>query len=237
MTDLVLANVIVAVAAFVQAASGIGFAMVAVPLLALIDLDYVPGASLFAMLGLSLMMVYRGWRDIEGEGLAALLPGLGVGTVIGAFFVGSLPASAMGLIFGCIVLIGLMIGQLGIVIQRSNASSAFSGVIAGLMGTVAGIHGPALVVIHQNTAPKNARATIAMIFIIASILSLFSLHLSGLFGQLDILVGLTLWPGVLVGYALALSFGHHISDKLARSTMLSLAALSALLLIATSLSS
>lgn len=235
MTDLVLANVIVAVAAFVQAASAIGFAMVAVPLLALIDLDYVPGASLFAMLGLSLMMVCRGWKDIDGEGLSTLLPGLGVGTAVGALFLGALPASAMGLIFGSIVLVGLIIGQLGFVSRRSNASSAFSGMIAGLMGTMAGIHGPALVVIYQNAAPRNARATIALIFLIGSSLSLLSLHLSSLFGPAELLIGLALWPGVLTGYVSAVGVGHLISDSLARHIMLSLAALSALFLIATSL--
>lgn len=235
MTDLVLANVIVAVAAFVQAAAGIGFAMVAVPLLALIDLGYVPGASLFAMLGLSLMMVCRGWRDIDGQGLSALFPGLGFGTAVGAFFLGSLPASAMGLIFGSLVLVGLLIGQLGFVLRRSIASSAFAGVIAGLMGTMAGIHGPVLVIIYQNTAPRNARATIALIFVIASSISLISLHLSGLFGKSELLMGLALWPGVLIGCVLAVSFGHLISDKLACRIMLSLAASSALFLIATSL--
>ncbi len=235
MTDHVLANVIVAVAAFVQAASGIGFAMVAVPLLALIDLGYVPGASLFAMLGLSLIMVCRGWRDIDTEGLSTLLPGLGAGTTIGALFLGSLPASAMGLIFGSIVLIGLMIGHFGVALGRSTASCVLSGLIAGLMGTMAGIHGPALVVIYQNAAPRNARATIALIFIIGSSLSLLSLYLSGLFGAAELLTGLALWPGVLTGYIFAVAIGHRISDNLARRTMLGLAALSALLLIATSL--
>ncbi len=233
MTEFVLATVIVAVAAFVQAAAGIGFAMVAVPMLALINLGYVPGASLFAMLALCLMMVCRGWRDIDGEGLSALLPGLGVGTLVGALFLGSLPASGMGLIFGSAVLIGLLIGQMGFVLRRSITSSALSGMIAGFMGTMAGIHGPALVVVYQKMAPRNARATIALIFIIASTLSLSSLYFTGLFGQRELLMGLTLWPGVLIGYVLAISCGHRISDIVAHRTMLGLAALSALLLIMT----
>ena len=99
---------------------------------------------------------------------------------------------------------------------------------------MAGIHGPALVVIYQNSAPRNARATIALIFIIGSSLSLLSLHVSGLFGRAELLMGLALWPGVLVGYISAIGAGHRISDSLARRIMLCLAASSALLLIATS---
>lgn len=231
MSDLVIANAIVAAAAFVQAAAGIGFAMVAVPLLALIDLSYVPGASLLAMLGLSCMMFSRGWRDVDGNGLPALLSGLGVGTVAGTLSLGSLQESALGVIFGSLVLLGLIIGQSGLSVRRSCVSSALSGSVAGLMGTVAGIHGPALVVIYQNATPQQARATIALIFIIGSTLSLLALHLSGVFGRAELLMGLTLWPGVVIGYASALRIGEHIPDRWARRIMLSLAVLSALLLI------
>ena len=215
MTDLALANAVVALAAFVQAAAGIGFAMIAVPLLALVDLSYVPGPSLFAMLGLSLIMTGRGWHDIERLGLAALLPGLAVGTVIGVHLFGMLPPSAMGAIFGSIVLIALALGQAGLVPRRTTPSLAMSGAIAGLMGTVAGIHGPALAVVYQDVAPRTARATIALIFVIAICLSLVSLHLGTLFSQAELLMGFALWPGVLTGYILAICVGHHISDRLA----------------------
>ena len=235
MTDLIIANAIVAAAAFVQAAAGIGFAMVAVPLLALIDLSYVPGASLFAMLCLSLMMLCRGWRDVDGNGLPALLFGLGAGTVAGALLLGSLQKSTFGVIFGSLVLFGLIIGQSGFSVRRSSLSSALSGSVAGLMGTMAGIHGPALVVIYQNVAPRKARATIALIFVIGSMLSLCFLHLSGLFGRAELMMGFTLWPGAVTGYAFAHVLGERIADDWARRTMLSLAALSALLLIAGSL--
>jgi len=49
------------------------------------------------------------------------------------------------------------------------------------------------------------------------------------------MMGLALWPGVLVGYLLAIGLGHRISDGSARRLMLGLATLSALLLIAKSL--
>lgn len=235
MIDLALANVVVAIAAFVQAASGLGFAMVAVPLLALIDLGYVPGPSLVAMLGLSLIMAFRGWHDVDRRGLLALLPGLGLGTVIGAYALGMLPASAMGVLFGSMVLIALAGGQIGLIPGRSMPAFALFGTVAGSMGTMAGIHGPPLVILYQDAVPRTARATIALIFIIASCLSLLSLHLNQLFNQDGMLMGLALWPGVLAGYVLAISVGHYISDGMARRTMLGLAALSALLLIAKSL--
>ncbi|MGI9500444.1 MAG: sulfite exporter TauE/SafE family protein, partial [Geminicoccaceae bacterium] len=189
MADILLANIVVMFAALIQTASGIGFAMIAVPLLALVDLGYVPGPSLLAMLGLSLVMALRGWRDVDRQGLSALLAGLGIGTVVGALSLGALPQSATGLLFGIMVLIALAAGQVGFVPGRSTPAFAFSGAVAGLMGTMAGIHGPALAVLYQGAPPRTARATIALIFIVASCLSLLSLHLSQLFDRAGLLAG------------------------------------------------
>ena len=235
MIDLMAASVIVAFAAFMQAASGIGFAMIAVPLLALVDLGYVPSPTLFAMLGLSLIMACRGWRDIDRQGLVALLPGLCFGTVIGALALDALPQSVFGLLFGSMVLIALIVGQIGYLPERSGSSFVISGTFAGLMGTMAGIHGPALAVLYREAAPRTARATIALIFIVASCLSLLSLYLAGLFDRTDVLMGMALWPGIIAGYILAISVGRYISDVLSRRAMLSSAALSALILIVKSL--
>ena len=235
MTEWALANAVVAIAALVQATSSIGFAMIAVPLLALIDIGYVPGPSLFAMIGLSLIMAAREWRHVDYRGLSLLLPGLVVGTALGALALGRFPVSAMGLLFGSMVLIALAVGRIGFVLERSRPALAASGAIAGLMGTMTGIHGPALAVLYQDAPPPAARATIALIFVIASCLSLLSLYANLLFDRTDLIAGLALVPGVLLGYLLAVGAGHRISDALARHVMLALAALSALLLVGRSL--
>lgn len=230
--DLLLANAAVAFAAFIQTASGIGFAMIAVPLLALIDFALVPGPSLLAMLALSLVMGAQGWREADREGLLTLLPGLVVGTVIGALALGALPASSLGILFGSMILIALAVGRIGIVPSRSPRSFALFGTAAGAMGTMAGIHGPALVILYQNAPTKTVRATIALIFIVASCLSLISLYLSDLIDYRALTTGFALWPGVAAGYVLALVARSLIDDQLARRLMLGLATLSALLLIA-----
>lgn len=230
--DLLLANAAVAFAAFIQTASGIGFAMIAVPLLALIDFAFVPGPSLLAMLALSLAMAAQGWREVDRDGLLTLLPGLVVGTVIGALALGALPASSLGVLFGSMILIALAVGRIGIVPRRSPRSFALFGTAAGVMGTMAGIHGPALVILYQDAPTRTVRATIALIFIVASCLSLISLYLTDLVDDRALMIGLALWPGVAAGYVLALCARNLIQDSVARRLMLGLATLSALLLIA-----
>ena len=232
--QLALANLVVCVAGFLQASAGIGYAMIAVPLLVLIDIAYAPGPSLFAMLFLSLTMALAGRADIDRQGLASLLPGLCLGTVAGALLLGALSPAWFRLVFGIIILTALAIGLFVKAPPRSPASYGAGGFTAGLMGTISGIHGPPLAVLYQRADPARARATIALIFVIASVLSLVSLHLEGLFGQPQVVMGLSLLPGLALGYLLARRGRAHISDALASALMLAVAGVSAIVLIAKS---
>lgn len=233
--QVALANLVVCVASFLQASAGIGYAMIAVPLLLLIDLGYAPGPSLFAMLFLSLTMMLAGRADIDRQGLASLLPGLCLGTVAGALLLGALSPVWFGLVFGVVVLAALAISLFVAAPPRSRASYGAGGFAAGLMGTISGIHGPPLAVLYQRADPARARATIALIFVIASVLSLVSLNLEGLFGRAQMTMGLSLLPGLALGYLLALRSRAHISDALARALMLTVAGVSAIVLIGKSI--
>lgn len=229
--ELLVANIVVGFAGFVQTTTGVGFAMIAVPILVLIDLSYAPGPSLFVMAFLAIAMVVGAWRDVDGKGFSALFPGLAVGTLVGSQLLGLLSASAFGLVFGSIVLAGLALGRIGFAPRRTPVVNASGGFVSGLMGTISGIHGPPLAVLYQRAEPAKARATIAFVFVFASVLSLISLHLNGYFGREEALAGLALLPGLVAGFAIAMSGRRFIPDRVARSAMLAIAAFSAVTLI------
>ena len=229
--NVVLANLIVCLAGFVQASVGIGFAMIAVPLLVLVDIAYAPGPSLFVMLFLSTAMVLVAWRDIDTNGLTMLLPGLLAGTIASTFLFELLTPTFFGLFLGSVVLAILVLGQLGYTPRRSPLEYGAGGVLAGLMGTLLGIHGPPMVVLYQNASPAQARATIALVFVIGSCLSLASLHRADLFGAVELRAGLFLLPGLGMGFAIAQKLHNLVSPQFARIAMLSIAALSSAILI------
>lgn len=229
--ELLVANVIVGFAGFVQTTTGVGFAMVAVPMLVLVDLSYAPGPSLFVMLFLSIAMVAGSWSDVDRQGFATLFPGLFLGTIAGSRLLGMLSASAFGLVFGFIVLAALALGRMGFAPRQSPVVNASGGFVSGLMGTISGIHGPPLAVLYQRADPARARATIAFVFVIASVLSLVSLNSAGYFGRDEALAGLALVPGLVVGFVLASTGRRFISDSVARNAMLWIAAISAITLI------
>jgi len=233
--ELLIANAIVAFAGFVQTTTGVGFSMIAVPMLVLVDLIYAPGPSLFVMLFLAIAMVLGSWRDVDRHGFGFLLPGLLVGTVVGSQVLGLLSATAFGLVFGFIVLGALALGRIGFAPEPSPVVNASGGFVSGLMGTISGIHGPPLAVIYQRSEPARARATIAFVFVIASVLSLISLYSTGHFGKEEAVAGLTLLPGLAIGFTVAHTGRRFVSDGVARNAMLAIAAISAIILIGKSL--
>jgi hypothetical protein len=233
--EFIVASVIVCLAGFVQATTGIGFAMIAVPLLALVDLEYAPGPILFAMLFLAIAMAFGSWSDVDTKGFPYLFSGLVLGTVTGSVVVGILTDTALGVTFGAIVLVGIGIGAMGYAPHRSPGVNIIGGTVSGAMGTISGIHGPPLAVLYQNASPRVARATIAFVFVLASGLSLMALSVAGLFGMSELRLGVSLIPGVALGFVIASRWRRFISDSVAKTGMLSIAAISSVVLIARSL--
>lgn len=74
---MIVANLIVAVAAFLQASVGVGFAMIAVPLLLILDPELVPVPVLSAMTVLAAAMLIRERDAFDRKGVMALLPSVG----------------------------------------------------------------------------------------------------------------------------------------------------------------
>lgn len=233
--EFLIANAIVAIAAYVQTTTGVGFAMIAVPMLVLIDLSYAPGPALFVMLFLAVAMVAGSWRNVDTKGFTSLLPGLLVGTLAGSRLLGVLSPNAFGVVFGVMVLAALVVVLIGSAPKQSRGVNVGGGFASGLMGTVSGIHGPPLAVVYQRSDHAEARATIAFVFVIASTLSLVSLHRAGYFGQDEVIAGLTLLPGLVVGFVAASTGRRFVSDRVARNSMLIIAAISATVLIARSI--
>jgi len=81
-TELVVLNLAIALAGIVQASAGLGFAMVANPLLALINIAYLPGPMLFANLFLSSAILWREGPSLDRREMPPLMTGLLVGTFL-----------------------------------------------------------------------------------------------------------------------------------------------------------
>ncbi len=198
--ELIAANLVVFLAAVLQAATGVGFAMVAVPLLALISLAWVPAPMLICNIALSVFIMHRGRREVERSEAPPLVAGLALGTFAGAGILAQFEGQGLGVMIGAIivaaVLASLFTPQLRITRLRL-LSAAFVG---GATGAIAAMHGPPLIILYQRERPERVRATMAGVFIFGSFLALGSLWLAGLFGWEQLWRGLVLLPGVALGF-------------------------------------
>jgi uncharacterized membrane protein YfcA len=152
---LVVANLIVLAATAVQASVGLGFALVAVPLLALVDLDFVPGPSLFVSLFLALAMTSVGRAAIDKAELLRIAAGVALGTAGGAMVLVFLRPENMAQLFGALILAAVAISLTGRQLPLTTANLIGAGTVSGIMGTLSGIHGPPLALVYQSARRRR----------------------------------------------------------------------------------
>jgi len=80
---------------------------------------------------------------------------------------------------------------------------SIAGGAAGIMGTMVGIHGPAIALVLQNAKPAIARAMLGAFFTAAYLCSVVALGAVGLFGWSDVARAVILLPGVGLGLVAA----------------------------------
>lgn len=186
--------------ALVQGASGFGMAMIAAPLLALIDPRFVPGPIIAASIVISPLVARRDRAHIDFVGLKYALAGSAVGTVLAAAILLYVSKEGLSLLFAAVVLIGVAVSASGWHVAPSRKNNVLAGVLAGVMGTTASINGPPLALLYQNQRGQQMRGTLAGYFLVAAVLALVALRAVGRYGLVEVQFSLLLAPGVLLGF-------------------------------------
>lgn len=234
--DGLTADLVITLGAVLQASTGLGAGLLVVPLLALINLDLVPGPVIFASLALSGLMTYRGRDDIKRDHLHTVGAGLVAGMLGGMMSLAHLAPSSLGLLFGSLILLAVLLTALGLKVRTTRASSLLTGAVAGFMGMTAAIGAPVLALLYQHEEGKTLRATLAFLYLFSSIGALLLLHLVGRFQWQHALLGLSLVPGILIGYLAAGKVAPLLDQGYVRPIVLLMSATSALTLIWRSMS-
>lgn len=110
-----------------------------------------------------------------------------------------------------------------------------AGLIAGFMGMTAAIGAPVLALLYQHEEGKALRATLAYLYLFSSLGTLALLHAAGRFSVQDVLLGLSLIPGIVIGYRIAGHAAPLLDRGYSRQAVLVVSFLSALFLIARNL--
>lgn len=235
LAPFVLPNLVMLAASGLQTAAGIGFGMIAVPLLGLIDISWLPAPVLQANLLLSVAMAVRGRTALEPSEGPPLVLGLAIGTALGAGVLTLLSEGSLRLVIGMMICLAVLLSLAAPPLPLTRRSILGASTIGGATGIIAVMHAPPLILLYQREHPEKVRATMGAVFVIGCIMALATLWLTGLYGEAEAWAGLALVPGVVAGYLAGRWISGRVPASIARMAMLGTAGLGGLALIARSL--
>ena len=230
--EILIAALVILLGSFVQSSIGFGLAIIAAPVLYLIDPLYVPAPITISALTLSLANALKHRQSISFEGLKFAILGRIPGTVAGGVLLIWIDQQALALWLGIAVLAAVGLSLTNIVLQPTNGAMFSAGFLSGFMGTSSSIGGPPMAMVLQHQANDYIRANLAAFFIASCLMSLFMLALVGHFDSRHLLISLPLLPATLLGYWLAMRFLHLISHQNLRRFSLALCTVAGLAAIA-----
>ncbi len=219
---------IVTTAAALQAATGIGFAVLGAPLLAIVRPELVPGPILLLSVFLTAMTLAREFHAIDLSGLSVAIAGRIAGTAAAGVALALLPAAAFAPIFSLMILtaVALSLARWQLLPTRINLITA--GLLSGLMGTITSVGAPPMALVYQNMPGPRVRATMGAFLLIGASFSLATLALIGRFTAAHALSSLWMTAPVLLGFLLSQRFLSHVDRKGVKPFVLGVSAIAAL---------
>ena len=222
---------IVAAASALQAGTGMGMALLAAPLLLLVDPALVPGPMLCATMVLSIAVVWRERTAIDRSLLGVAFLGLTAGCAIGGLALAGLHGVNLAQVFAALILSIVLLSVLGVHIRATTLTLLAGGAASGILGTIFGVHGPPIAIVLQHEPPERLRATLCAFFAVGCGISLVALAMIGAFGFAQVGLGFALLPGVAIGFAFAPVLGRVLNRQRARIAVLTISTLSGLALL------
>lgn len=220
-----------AAATVVQLSAGLGLALVGAPLLLAIDPRLVPAA--FA--GAALVLLFGQWRANAGEVPRGLLVpsviGLVIGTAIGMVLAAWWPALGSRRGCGVVILMAAALTLFGRPMPPRPPVLAGVGLISGVMGGLAAVHGPLIGLTVSHLPAAAIRGFMGLFWLIAQGTILLLAVPSGRADWGTPLLALSLLPGVALGAAVSGPARRWLTGPRLRAGIVTLAVVAGSLLV------
>ena len=235
LNTLLLASTVFFIASLTQSLIGFGSAIIAAPLLYMIDPDLVPIPITILGLCIALLMLYRERGTLSLNGTQFALLGRLPGGLIGVYLLINAPKSVLGITISLIVFTSVLLSIFKFQVAVNKISMFIAGTLSGIFSQVSAIGGPPMAILLAGKEAKEFRSTLSFYFLFSTILSLTIFFFTGLLTLQHFLAALYLLPSVLLGYMCSSLFIHKINKILIKKITLVLCTLCATLLMVTSL--
>lgn len=231
ITSWVLALVITAGAAAIQGTVGVGFGMVSVPILSLIDPQLAPVPQLIVALPLTLSMVWKERASIDPHGFWWIIVGRIPGGFAGVALLAIASQETLDIFIGVVVLAAVAMLATGTHVKRNRTTKFLAGTASGTTGVVASIGGPPVALLYSSAEARIIRSTLAGVFTIGILLSIAFRAGTGNITGTDLRVSAVLVPAVIAGYMLSLAIKDKVPTTGVRIGILVISAAAAVTLL------
>jgi uncharacterized membrane protein YfcA len=232
--DLLLALLAVVLGSIIQGVSGVGGGFIMVPLLAMINMSFLPGPLIFGSLSISGLMAWRERAHIDFQATSFILIATIPGSALGAWLLSRVGHDQLGIVFGSMILFAVLVSAFGVHFPLTRITALVSGFSAGAMGASSGIGAPMVAVLYQRETGPKVRSTLAFIYTVASIMIVLALAVFGRFSVDEARLGLFLVPGFVFGYICSRPLALHFDHGATRYLVLGVSAAAAAVLLISS---
>lgn len=228
---LLAAGLILVVGALVQGSVGYGMNLLAAPLFALLDPALIPVPLLLVTTVHAGLAALREHAHVDVRGVGWALLGRIPGVALGVALVALLPARPFAAVIGASVLICVGLSLLTWKPRPSPQALIVAGLASGAFGTASTIGGPPIALLYQHERGPTIRATMALYFAIGTVMSVAALAATGQVHGEPVLKAALLLPFLLAGFLLSGPLRRVLDAGWMRPAVLTVAAVSAVILI------
>ncbi len=222
---------VVFVSAFVQGSTSMGFALILVPVLALMKPDMIPGALLYLMLPLNAYVALRERRAIDYHGAGWITVGRLLGTFAGLWVLLILSGYWLNMVVGISTILAVAASLLAPEFTPGRKALALTGLVTGITETATGIGGPPLALAYQHAPVSRLRSTVALCFLVGEVISLVVLIASGSVGFKHLEFAVWCSPALLAGMVASHLVHERLNQRMLRLGVLLFAAVSGVVVI------
>ncbi|MCU8012358.1 sulfite exporter TauE/SafE family protein [Shewanella sp. SM74] len=227
---LALASLVVFLGALTQSLIGFGLAVVASPLLYIVDPQLVPAPVIAMGFSIALLTLVRERGHLEFNGLQYALLGRVPGGFIGASLLLFAPQPILGLSIAAIVTVAVILSLYKFSLPVNKKTLFGAGVVSGIFGNIAAIGGPPMAILLSGKDASQFRAALSAFFIFSSMIALIILAITGLLELKHLWLSLMLLPSVILGYLVAGRLVGRVDKEKTKMATLVLCSISALVL-------
>ncbi|MGA4953393.1 sulfite exporter TauE/SafE family protein [Streptomyces lydicamycinicus] len=227
---LAVLAVVVAAAAFVQGASGLGFALIVAPVAGLLDSGLLPVFVLASMIPLNLYVAWRERLSLDLRGAGWITAARLAATPGGLLLLWLTPDRSLGLVVGAATVMAALVSLAAPAFTPGRGAYVGAGVVTGLTETATGVGGPPLALVYQHRPPGELRSTVAVCFLVGEAASLALLFVTGEGHPAQLGWAALLLPATALGAWLSARVHHRVDASKLRVFVLAFALISGVVL-------